>query len=379
MPVPTLEDRRPEPGDAKEDIETPALVVDVDVMERNIREYADWADDHDVRLRSHAKTHKIPEIAHLQNRLTGGGGILCQTLSEVEVMAHHGLDDIYLSYMVVGEEKCDRYVRLSESVDDLATTVDGPGNVDPLQAAAARHDATVDVVLEIDTGLGRVGVPQGQPAVDFARYVAAQPNLNVSGVMAYDAQIKSQADGDRAELDRLATAVMDETRETVEAIEDAGVPVPEVKTGGTVTSKFSGKHPVVDEINPGMYPFNDAREMYYRPWDVGKDDVALTVLTSAISAPTDDRVVFDAGSKSISLETDTDPVPKRRDDLRYVRASEEHGWVDASEADGVAVGDRVEFIPPHVCPTVNLHDTVVGVRDDRVTEVWDVVARGKVT
>lgn len=197
--------------------------------------------------------------------------------------------------------------------------------------------------------------------------------------MAYESQIKSQADGDREELDRLAEAVMDETQATVEMIEDAGIPVPEVKTGGTVTSKFSGKHPVVDEINPGMYPFNDAREMYYRPWDVGKADVALTVLTSAISVPTDDRAIFDAGSKSISLETEADPVPKHRDDLHYFDASEEHGWVDTSEADdGFEVGDRVEFIPPHVCPTINLHDTLIGVRNSRVAEVWDVAARGKV-
>ena len=379
MPVQTLTDRKPDLGAPVDAVETPALLVDLDVMERNIREYAAWADDHDVRLRSHAKTHKNPDIARIQTEMTGGTGILCQTLSEAEVMAYNGVQDIYLSYMVVGEGKCDRFVHLAEKVDEIATTVDGPGNVDPLQAAAARRGTTVDVVLEIDTGLNRVGVPQGEPSVELAEYIVDQPNLELAGVMAYDSQIKDRAGPDREALQRLADEVMDETRETVAMIEDAGIPVREVKTGGTVTSKFSGKHPVVDEINPGMYPFNDAREMYYRPWDVGKADVALTVLTSAISVPADDRVVFDAGSKSISLETDTDPVPKERDDLEYYNASEEHGWVDASEAeDRFEVGDRVEFIPPHVCPTINLHDTLVGVRDGRVEEVWDVAARGKV-
>jgi D-serine deaminase-like pyridoxal phosphate-dependent protein len=378
MPVTSLTDQNPEIGDPIEAIETPALLVDLDVMERNIREYAEWADNHDVTLRSHAKTHKTPDIAHLQNEITGGG-ILCQTLSEAEVMAYSGIEDIYLSYMVIERSKCDRLVHLSEKIDEFATTVDGVGNTDPIQAAASRRDTVVDVVLEIDTGLNRVGVSQGKPSVELAEYIVDQPNLELTGVMAYDAQIKSQADGDREELERLASEVMDETEKTVEMIEDAGIPVREVKTGGTVTSKFSGKHPVVDEINPGMYPFNDAREMYYRPWDVGKDDTALSVLTSAISAPTNDRAIFNAGSKSISLETDTAPVPKHRDGLQYYNASEEHGWVDTSDADeSVEVGDRVEFIPPHVCPTINLHDTMIGVRDGSVCEIWDVSARGKV-
>lgn len=379
MPVSTLSDLQPNLEDRIEDIETPALIVNLDVMEQNIWEYADWADKHNVRLRSHTKTHKIPDIAHRQNEITDGDGILCQTLSEVEVMAYNGINDIYLSYMVVGDQKCDRFVHLSEKIDHLTTTVDGPGNIDPLQAAAVRHETTIDVILEIDTGLNRVGVPQGDPAVNLAQYITNQPNMNLAGVMAYESQIKSQADGNHDKMKRLARKTMDETARTVELIEDAGIPVPEVKTGGTATSKFSGKHPVVDEINPGMYPFNDAREIYYRPWDVSKEDVALTVLTSAISVPTDDRVIFDAGSKSISLETNTDPIPKDRDDLHYFNASEEHGWVNANEADNdFEVGDRVEFIPPHVCPTINLHDTLIGVRNGRVEEVWDIAARGKV-
>lgn len=379
MTVRTLTDQKPELGTPIEELETPALLVDIDTMKRNIREYAKWASDHGVRLRSHAKTHKNPDIGHLQDKMTDGGGIMCQTLSEVEVMAYNGHEDIFLSYMIIDDRKCDRFVHLSEKIDELAITVDGPGNIDPMQAAAARHDTNVDVLLEIDTGLNRVGVPQGKPAVEIAEYIAEQPNLDFVGIMAYESHIKSQANGDREKLERLAKDVMDETEETVAMIEDAGIPVEEVKTGGTVTSKFSGKHPIVDEINPGMYPFNDVREMHYRPWDVGKEDVALTVLTSAISVSNDDRVIFDAGSKSISLETDTDPVAMSDDTLHYYNASEEHGWVNASETDeSFEAGDKVEFIPPHVCPTINLHDTIVGIQNNRVEEVWDVAARGKV-
>jgi D-serine deaminase-like pyridoxal phosphate-dependent protein len=379
MTVRTLTDQKPELGTPIEAIETPALLVDIDTMEQNIREYAKWASDHGVNLRSHVKTHKNPDIGHLQNKMTDYGGIMCQTLGEVEVMAYNGHNDIYLSYMVVDKNKCERFAHLSEKIDQLATTVDSPGNVDPIQTAAAKRDIIIDVFLEIDTGLNRVGVPQGKPAVELAEYIVQQPNVNLAGILAYESQIKTQADGDKEELKRLAKNVMDETQKTVAMIEDAGIRVEEVKTGGTVTSKFSGKHPVVDEINPGMYPFNDAREMHYRPWDVDKRDVALTVLTSAISVSNDNRVIFDAGSKSISLESNTEPIAMNYDNLHYYNASEEHGWVDTNKTDeSFEVGDKVKFIPPHVCPTINLHETIVGVRDEHVEEVWDVAARGKV-
>jgi len=171
---------------------------------------------------------------------------------------------------------------------------------------------------------------------------------------------------------------MDKLAATVEQIEFARIDVPEVKAGETTTSKFSGKHPIVTEINPGMYPFNDTGELENRSFEFDASDCALTVLSTVISKPDEDRVVVDAGSKSIAMDTDRKPVPKYRDDVTYYRASEEHGWIDASEAEEIAVGDRVEFIIPHVCTTINLHDVLVGTRDGSVREVWEVQARGKV-
>lgn len=376
MSTPTATDLKPDLYADLDDVETPAVVVDLDVMERNLEWYAGFADDHDVSLRSHTKTHKIPDLAHRQQDRSGGG-IVCQTLGEVEVMAQAGLDDIYLSYMVVGDAKLDRLVSVSEKLDSFATTVDGPGNIDPLQSAAARHDATVDVVLEIDIGLERVGVAPGD-APEMAEYLAAQPNLNLVGVMAYEGHI-GYGDKTEADYERECTAAMDEIEATVDRIEDAGVDIAEVKVGSTPTSLYSGKHPIVTEINPGMYPFMDAHLLEVP--HIEKDDCALSVLTTVISAPTDDRVVVDAGSKSISLETDYDPLVKSdaHEGARYYNASEEHGWVDVADADATfAVGDRMAFLPPHVCPTINLHDTLVGVRDGVVEEVWSVQGRGKV-
>ncbi|WP_254534001.1 alanine racemase [Natrinema gelatinilyticum] len=358
-----------------DEVETPVVVVDLDAMDRNMTDYVSFAREHDVALRSHVKTHKIPDLAHMQHRSTGDG-VVCQTLGEVEVMAQNGIDDVYLSYSVVQRSKLERLVWLSEKLESFATTVDCRGNIDPLQSAAARHDTTVTAILEIDLGYGRTGVAP-ESAVELAEYVADASNLEFGGVMAFEAHVKADAES-RADLERRCLEAMDGLADVVEAIKDAGVAVPDVKVGSTATSKFSGTHPVVTEINPGMYPFNDTGELGIRSYELDESDCAATVISTVISKPASDRVVVDAGSKSISMDTSRIPIPKHRDDLEYVRASEEHGLIDASAADDVEVGDRVEFIVPHVCTTINLHDTVIGVRDGEVREVWEVQARGKV-
>lgn len=376
MPTPTPSDSTPNMYCPRDDLETPAVVVDLDTMEANMQEFVTFADRHDVALRSHVKTHKIPDIAHRQQSLTGGDGILCQTLSEAEVMAQNGIEDIYLSYMVVEESKLDRLVWLSERLDEFATTVDCPGNIDPLQNAAERHDVTVDAVLEVDVGLDRTGAPLGEPAVAMAERIRDAPNLSFAGIMGYEGHVNALADSPE-EYEQMCFEVMDDLEETVELVEDVGITVDDVKVGSTGTSRHSGKHPVVTEINPGMYPFNDANVVSWAG-PIGVEECSLTVLTTVISKPTDDRVIVDAGSKTMSFDVDPQPIPKGRDNVEYANASEEHGWIDASEAEEpIEVGDRLEFVVPHVCTTINLHDTLVGTRDGRVEEIWNVQGRGK--
>lgn len=377
VPTPTATDTPPELGAPVETIETPALVVDLDVMERNIDWYASFAEDHNIQLRSHVKTHKTPALAHRQHDRTGGG-ICCQTLSEAEVMADGGIDDIYLSYMVVGESKLNRLVSLSEDLSSFATTVDGRGNVDPLQSAAAAHGATIDVVMEIDIGLGRTGVPTRERAVDLATYITDQPNLSFQGLLAYEAHVKSEAKSE-ADFERLCEVAMDETTAVVDDLEDADIDVSEVKVGSTATSLYSGTHPVVTEINPGMYPFMDVGELKLRPWEVFLEDCAATVRSTVISVPDDDRAVVDAGSKSLGMDKPQQPVLEHPEEVTYVASSEEHGWLDTSERnEPLAAEDRVSLVTPHVCTTINLHDTIVGIRDERVAAVWNIQGRGKV-
>ncbi|AEN06925.1 alanine racemase [Halolamina sp.] len=360
-----------------EALETPALLVDLDAMERNITEYAAVAEEHDVALRSHVKTHKNAEIAAEEVELTGGTGICCQTLGEVETMARNGIDDIYLSYQVVGESKLDRLCWLDGKLDALATTVDSAATIDLLQAAAANHDRTLHAVLEIDMGLHRTGVAPDE-AVALAARITDAENLAFDGILAYDSHVKAAASTEQ-EFEDGCWAAMELAQEVVDDIEATGIAVEEVKVGGTATSRYSCTHPVVTEINPGMYPFNDVGELELRPWEVHKAACAATIITTVISVPDEDRLVVDGGSKTFSLDKPAMPDPKNRDDIEYANASEEHGWIDTSEAEETfEVGDRLEFIVPHVCTTINLHDLLVGVRDGRVEELWEVQARGKV-
>lgn len=376
MTTPTATDTSVDIGSPIESIETPALTVDLDTMEQNIEHYAMFAEKHNIKLRSHIKTHKTPAIAHKQVERTGGG-ICCQTLSEAEVMAASGINDIYLSYMVVGESKLKRLIQLSEELSSFATTVDGRGNVDPLQSVAATHKTVVDVIMEIDVGLNRTGVSSREQAVNLATYISEQPNLSFRGLLAYEANVKSEAES-KQDFERLSTACMDRTAAIVDDLKDVGIDVPEVKVGGTATSLYSGTHPVVTEINPGMYPFMDVGEFELRPWDVSPADCAATVQSTVISTPTEDRAVVNAGSKSLGMDKPQRPHLQRLSEITYVTSSEEHGWLDTSERRGsLTVGDRVSLIAPHVCTTVNLHDTIVGIRDKQIAAVWDVQARGK--
>ena len=373
----TSEEMGPKLYQSVSELETPVLLADLDAMERNIDEYAAVADEHDVDLRSHVKTHKNAELAALEVERTGNVGICCQTLGEVETMARNGIDDIYLSYQVVGESKLDRLCWLDGKLDALATTVDSAATVDLLQDAAAKHDRTLHTILEVDMGLHRTGVAPDD-AVAFAERVAAAENLAFDGILAYDSHVKSLASTEQ-EFEEECWEAMELAQAVVDDIEAAGIEVPEVKVGGTATSRYSARHPVVTEINPGMYPFNDVGELELRPWEVSKADCTATVLTTVISVPDEDRLVVDGGSKTFSLDKPQMPVPKHREDIAYENASEEHGWIDTSESDETfEVGDRLEFVVPHVCTTINLHDLLVGHRDGRVEELWEVQARGKV-
>lgn len=364
-------------GQRKQELETPVLVADLETMKSNLSEYIQIAEQNGVKLRSHAKAHKVPEIGVWQHRATGDG-ILCQTISEAEIMAAHGIEDIYLSYMVVEKSKLERAADLAAGLEFFATTVDGRDTVDPVQSIAEKTNTQMKVVLEVDLGLNRVGIEPGSPAVELAKYTQNQEYLDIVGVMGYEGHIGYGSNPARTvqEYRKRCGEAMDTLEETVIQIEEAGIDLEEVMVGSTATSKYSSEHPIVSEIHPGMYIFNDANLIQCMP-TTEKSDCAATVVTTVISKPTEDRAIVDGGSKAFSLDLEQMPVPKHRDDIQYYNASEEHGWVDTNQStEHISVGDRIEFIVPHVCTSVNLYDNIFGVKNGKIDRIWEVKGRG---
>ncbi|MFB6171622.1 MAG: alanine racemase [Haloarculaceae archaeon] len=376
MTTPTFSDARPRLGESVADLETPVVVADLDVVERNLHRYADLADDDGVDLRVHTKAHKIPELARWQQRVRPDG-VLCQKLGEAEVMVRDGVEDVLLVCPVVTERKLARALWVADHCERFAMMVDGPANVDPLNRAAGERGQTVDVVMEVDAGLHRMGVQPGEEAVAFGEHVASLEHVSLRGILGHDAHLPFVAD-DEAHLAELCADTAETLGETADRLEAAvGAADLSVTTGASATAPYMAAQPAVTELDPGRYVFNDVDTLRRAP-HVERADCALTVLTTVIAKPTADRAICDAGSKTISYNTDApDPVPVGRDDVAFPRRSSEHGHLDVSDAPDVSVGDRLEFVVPNAYGPINIHDVVPAVRDGEVRELWTVEARGK--
>lgn len=376
MTTPTFSDARPRLGEAKADLETPVVVADLDGVERNLHRYADLAEEHDVGLRVHTKAHKIPELARWQQSVRPDG-VLCQKLGEAEVMVRDGIDDILLVCPVVSPPKLERVVWVAERCERFTMMVDGPDNVDPLDEVAGRHGTTVGVVMEVDAGLGRMGVQPGDEAVAFGEHLASLDHVSLHGILGHDAHLPFIAD-DESHLEELCADTAAQLGETAARLEDeVGFDDLEVTTGASATAPYMARQPAVTELDPGRYVFNDVDTLVRAP-HVEAADCALTVVTTVIAKPDADRAICDAGSKTISYNSAApDPVPVGRDDVAFPRRSSEHGHLDVSDAPDVEVGDRLEFVVPNAYGPINIHDTIPAVRDGEVRELWNVEARGK--
>ncbi|MCX7622246.1 MAG: alanine racemase [Thermomicrobium sp.] len=366
-------------ADYRSELDTPCLVVDSALLERNIEEMSAYARARGIALRPHIKTHKTAEIAQLQRR-AGAVGFTCAKLGEVEALADAGvLDDVLVAYELVGEQKIRRLLRL---VDRLRITVavDSVAVAEPLAWAVAAAGKRLDVVIEIDTGLRRAGVEPGEPALRLARELQRMPGLRVRGLMTHEGHAGRATT--REEMERLARQAGEAMVATAELLRKHGIPVEVVSVGSTPAAFATTQVAGITEMRPGTYVFYDAAA--FRFGRIGPERVALRVLATVISRPAPDRAIIDAGSKTLT----TDPPPPDRRGFGYiveyphatiVRLNEEHGIVEfPAGTPAPAVGERIEIIPNHVCPVVNLQDELFVVRDGRVVGTWPVVARGKV-
>lgn len=348
------------------DLETPAVLIDLDKVEANLRRAQDFADRHGIRLRPHIKTHKLPRFAQRQVQL-GAVGITCQKLGEAEVMADAGLTDIFLPYNIMGRSKLERLQRLAARVT-LSVTADNAPTVAGYATAFPGTRLMLPVLVECDTGGARAGVQTPEDALALARSIAAAPGLRFVGLMTYPAK-----DGTAASEAWLHHAEV--------LLHAAGLAPAIVSTGGTPGLWRAHEVGTATEYRPGTYIYLDRFQV-----DAGVGtlaDCALTVLTTVVSRPTATRAVLDAGSKALTSDTlglKDFGVILEHPGAAITGLSEEHAVVDLTDAAfRPEVGAMVRVVPNHACPVSNLFDEVALVRGDIVAEIVPVGARGRVT
>jgi 3-hydroxy-D-aspartate aldolase len=361
-------------GAALSDVDTPALLLDLDAFEHNLQRMTFAVRGAKVRLRPHAKSHKCPEIA-LRQVQAGAVGVCCQKVSEAEALVDGGITDVFVTNEIVGGRKLARLAALAKRAK-VSVCVDDAGNVADLDAAAGEADATLDVLIEVNVGANRCGVEPGAAALALARAVKDARNLRFAGIQAYQGSaqhLRSVADRRAA----IAIAIR-KARATRTLLEESGIDVDIVTGAGTGTFPFEAGSKVYNEIQPGSYIFMDA-DYNANDWsDLPQFEQSLYVLTSVMSTPAVDRAVVDAGLKASSVDSGM-PQVAGWPGVKYVKASDEHGVLEvAASAKAPRLGDRLRLVPGHCDPTVNLYDWIVCFRGDRVEAVWAVAARGAV-
>jgi 3-hydroxy-D-aspartate aldolase len=356
-------------GQRLEDVDTPALIVDLDAFEKNIRTMVEAVKGRKIRIRAHAKTHKSPDIARLQIA-AGAVGMCCQKVSEAEAMVEGGVKDVLVSNEVVGRRKIERLAALAPRAR-IGVCVDNAANLREIGATGAK----LDVYVEIDVGMGRCGVQPGEPAAALVREIQKFDNLRFAGLQAYHG--RAQHVRTMEERGALIAGSAKKVEQTVELINKAGIEVPIVTGAGSGTFMFEVESQAWDEIQPGSYVFMDAdyaRNEWRAP--LPRFEHSLFVLATVMSRPSESRVIVDAGLKASSVDSGL-PTVWQRPGLEYAGASDEHGRIEvAAGTQAPAYGEKLLLVPGHCDPTVNLYDWYVCVRKGVVEALWPITARG---
>ena len=356
-------------GQRLEEVDTPALVLDLSSFEKNLKTLVDAVKGKNVRVRAHAKTHKCPEIAKRQIA-AGAVGVCCQKVSEAEALVDGGIGDVLISNEVVGATKLARLATLSKRAR-LGVCVDDLGNLQAIAAAGAR----LDVYIEIDVGMGRCGVAPGEPALALAKEIVKHRKLRFAGLQAYHgrAQHLRSIEERRKVIESAAAAV----QMTKALLKRNHIDCPIVTGAGSGTFMFEVESGTWDEIQPGSYIFMDAdyaRNEWAAP--LPRFGHSLFVLSTVMSRPAPRLAIVDAGLKASSVDSGM-PTVWERPGLTYTKASDEHGWVEiAAGAAAPALGEKLLLVPGHCDPTVNLYDWYVCMRGGAVEALWPITARG---
>jgi D-serine deaminase-like pyridoxal phosphate-dependent protein len=342
------------------DLDTPTVVCDLDKLERNISEYHANAKQIGIPLWSHTKSHKIPEIAHMQIK-SGSVGICCQKVGEAEVMAAAGITNITIPYNIVGASKVDRLLRLARRIN-ITVAVDSETTARGISEGAIKHGGEVKTLIELDTGSKRCGVQSPTEAQELARKIADLPGIDFHGVMTYPSR----------------TTIGEFLTETVERITSDGIPVNVISGGGTGAEQIS-KDIGCTDTRAGSYVWEWMTRVKGRD-DLSDERCPLRILTTVVSRPTSHRLIIDGGMKTFCSYP---PVPYgycvEHPELKITGMSIEHGHVDTSESShNFKIGERLTWIPLHQEMALNLHDELVGYRGEQIEVIWPVWGRGKV-
>ena len=365
------------PGMSEDDIQTPCLVLDLDALERNIKKMGDYAAANGMRHRVHGKMHKSVDVAKLQETLGGACGVCCQKVSEAEVFARGGIRDVLVSNQVRHPAKIDRLARIPTYGARAICCVDDVTNVADLSEAAVRHGTQIECLVEIDCGAGRCGVTTTPAVVEIATAIDAAEGLKFAGIQAYQGAMQHlDSYEERKEKIGIAVAMV---KDAVDMLRSKGLECDIVGGGGTGSYYFESTSGVYNELQCGSYAFMDADygrilDKDGKRIDQGEWENAMFILTSVMSHAKADKAIVDAGLKVQSVDSGL-PVIYRRDDVEYVKCSDEHGVV-MDTAGVLKINDKLKLVPGHCDPTANVHDWYVGVRNGKVECVWPISARG---
>jgi D-serine deaminase-like pyridoxal phosphate-dependent protein len=356
------------------DLDTPALLIDVDQMERNLQKVASYGREHKLRVRPHTKTHKIPALGRRQLEL-GAAGLTVAKVGEAEVMLEARPPELLVAFPVIGRSKLERLMQVARETS-VTVSLDSLIAAEQLSEAAGHHQVEAGVLAEVDVGLGRVGVAPGPALLKLIEGIHKLPHLRWDGIAFYPGQVKMLDQQGHQAVDRLATVI----GEMLAELRSAGFE-PRIVSGGSTPTLFeTHRLPGVNEIRPGTYIFNDRNTVLSGActWD----ECAASILVTVVSTAKPGQIIVDGGSKTFSSDraVSGDGFGRliEREEAVFAKMNEEHGFIEVGIAQhDFQVGDRVRIIPNHVCVAVNLHESVYGIRGGEVEQVWRVAGRGK--
>ena len=359
------------------ELETPAVVVDLDVMDRNLARMAQYCRSKNLNLRPHTKTHKVPELAKRQ-LASGAHGITVAKLGEAEVMIDAGITDVFIAYPLIGVGKAERLAAVAARAN-ITVALDSVEVAEAISSHLNSRGVRVGVLIEMDVGFGRCGVGKPQDVLSLAQRITDLPALDFKGLMFFPGHFQVLQE----ERKRLLIGVNQLLTETLGGLDQSGIPVTTVSGGSTPSSYEAHLFEGVNEIRPGMYIFNDRNMVGVSV--AGIEDCALSVITTVVSTSVPGRAVIDGGSKSFSSDRHHAGdgrgfgIIREDADAELESLSEEHGHLNIARSEHRhKVGERLSVIPNHACSTVNMHDEIYGVRGERVESVWKVEGRGKI-